>query len=46
VKAEIYDRDIEPRHGAPFFVLDDRDKVVAMWRSKGLICLQVAEGNF
>jgi FMN phosphatase YigB (HAD superfamily) len=46
VKAELYDRDIEPRHGAPFFVLDDRDKVVAMWRAKGLICLQVAEGNF
>src|SRR5436190_9687294 len=46
VKAEIYDREIEPKHGAPFFVLDDRDKVVAMWRAKGLICLQVAEGNF
>lgn len=46
VKADIYDRQIEPLHGAPFFVLDDRNKVVAMWRQKGLICLQVAEGDF
>ena len=28
------------------FVLDDRDSVVAMWRSQGLRCLQVAPGNF
>lgn len=28
------------------FVLDDRQQVVDMWRSKGLICLQVAEGDF
>lgn len=28
------------------FVLDDRDKVVRMWRRKGLVCLQVAEGRF
>ncbi len=27
-------------------VFDDRDKVVKMWRSLGLTCLQVAEGNF
>jgi predicted kinase len=27
-------------------VLDDRDKVVAMWRAKGLTCLQVAPGDF
>lgn len=27
-------------------VLDDRSKVVAMWRSYGLTCLQVAPGNF
>ena len=29
-----------------FMVVDDRQKVVDMWRSLGLICLQVAEGNF
>ncbi|ATG79444.1 phosphatase domain-containing protein [Pseudoalteromonas sp. 1_2015MBL_MicDiv] len=27
-------------------VFDDRDKVVKMWRSLGLACFQVAEGNF
>lgn len=27
-------------------VVDDRDQVVQMWRSKGLKCFQVAEGNF
>lgn len=27
-------------------VFDDRDKVVKMWRSLGLTCLQVAEGSF
>lgn len=27
-------------------VLDDRDRVVKMWRSLGLTCLQVAEGAF
>lgn len=28
------------------YVFDDRDSVVKMWRSNGLTCLQVAEGNF
>ena len=27
-------------------VFDDRDKVVAMWRSKGVACFQVAPGDF
>ena len=27
-------------------VFDDRQKVVDMWRSKGLLCLQVAPGEF
>lgn len=27
-------------------VVDDRDKVVAMWRDEGLVCLQAAPGNF
>lgn len=29
-----------------FLVLDDRQKVVDMWRAKGLTCFQVAEGSF
>ena len=28
------------------FVLDDRKKVVDMWREEGLVCLQVAPGDF
>ena len=28
------------------FVLEDRDLMVAKWRELGLICLQVAEGDF
>lgn len=27
-------------------VFDDRDKVVAMWRTRGVACFQVAPGNF
>ncbi len=27
-------------------VFDDRDKVVAMWRRRGITCLQVAPGDF
>jgi hypothetical protein len=27
-------------------VFDDRDRVVAMWRSEGLTCFQVAPGAF
>lgn len=30
----------------PWLVIDDRDRVVAMWRARGLTCLQCAEGNF
>lgn len=29
-----------------FAVFDDRQKVVDMWRSNGLTCFQVADGNF
>lgn len=30
----------------PFWIFDDRDKVVKMWRDQGLSCFQVASGNF
>lgn len=29
-----------------FCVLDDRERVVDMWRAQGLTCLQVADGDF
>lgn len=46
VKREIFLRNIKPYFGVQF-VLDDRDKVVDMWRNDiGLKCLQVAEGAF
>ncbi len=45
VKEEILRNDILPNHKV-LFVFDDRDQVVKMWRSLGLTCFQVAEGNF
>lgn len=45
LKEEILDRDILP-HYAPVMALDDRNRVVAMWRRRGIPCLQVAEGDF
>jgi len=44
VKEEIYRRDIAPRFRV-MGVIDDRGKVVSMWRRIGLVCLQVAEGD-
>lgn len=45
VKCELYDREIKP-HFEVLCVLDDRDQVVRMWRAVGLVCLQVAPGDF
>jgi hypothetical protein len=45
VKAEMFDEHIRHRYRV-LLVLDDRDQVVAMWRSLGLTVLQVAEGAF
>lgn len=45
VKKEIYDLYIKTRYNVRF-VLDDRDRVVEMWRGLGLKVLQVAEGDF
>jgi hypothetical protein len=30
----------------PQLAIDDRRRVVEMWRAEGLICAQVAEGDF
>lgn len=30
----------------PVYAIDDRDRVVKMWREEGLTCLQVAPGDF
>ena len=45
VKEEMYRERIAPYYNVKF-VLDDRDRVVKMWRGLGLTCLQVAEGEF
>jgi hypothetical protein len=45
VKQELYERHIKPSYDV-FVVLDDRNQVVDMWRSLGLVCLQVAPGDF
>ena len=45
VKQEIYEKHIKGRYNVKFF-LDDRDRVVDMWRKQGLKVLQVADGNF
>lgn len=45
VKLEIFDKYIRDNYNVRF-VLDDRDRVVKMWRDIGLTCLQVAYGNF
>lgn len=46
VKRELYKNHIEPRHNV-WFVLEDRDSVVKMWRNElGLTCLQVKDGDY
>ena len=45
VKRELFDEHIRDSYDVQF-VLDDRDQVVEMWRSLGLACFQVAEGDF
>lgn len=45
VKKEIYEEWVKPRFNVRF-VLDDRDRVVKMWRDEGLKVLQVAYGDF
>jgi hypothetical protein len=45
VKLELYKQHVEPNYSIEF-VLDDRNKVVKMWRDNGLKCLQVADGDF
>lgn len=45
VKKEIYQIDILPTYEI-LFVVDDRQSVVKMWRSIGLVCLQCDWGDF
>lgn len=45
IKRELFEKNIRDNFQVEF-VLDDRNQVVDMWRSLGLKCLQVADGNF
>jgi hypothetical protein len=45
IKRDIYNEWIKNRYNVRF-VLDDRNRVVDMWRSLGLKVLQVGEGDF
>lgn len=45
IKREVYEEKIRPHYDV-LFVLDDRQRVVDMWREIGLKCLQVAPGDF
>ena len=45
VKMELLDQILAEGYN-PSFALDDRDKVVVAWRSRGIRCFQVAPGDF
>ena len=45
IKTEIYEKHIKDKYEV-LFVLDDRNQVVELWRGLGLVCLQVADGDF
>jgi len=45
VKREIYNNYLAHRYDVEF-VVEDRTRVVKMWREIGLTCLQCAEGDF
>jgi hypothetical protein len=45
VKRELYKRHVRSHYEVEG-VLDDRSRVVRMWRELGLTCLQVAPGDF
>lgn len=45
VKEMLLDFEILTRY-TPYYVIDDRDQVVNMWRKRGITCLQCAPGDF
>ncbi len=46
IKREIYETHIKPFYNV-ICTIDDRNRVVDMWRNElGLVCIQVADGNF
>lgn len=45
IKEIILDFELLTRY-VPYFMIDDRDQVVQMWRKRGFTCLQCAPGDF
>lgn len=45
VKQELFEKHVKGQFNV-LFCLDDRGQVVRLWRSLGLNCFQVADGNF
>lgn len=46
VKRELFESQIQSAYEVQF-VVDDRDRVVEMWRHElGLVCFQVGDGDF
>lgn len=45
VKEEMFNRYIKDKYRV-IFAVDDRKSIVDLWRSLGITCLQVAEGDF
>jgi hypothetical protein len=45
VKGELFDKHLRGKYNVQMF-LDDRDQIVRLWRDMGIICWQVADGNF
>lgn len=45
IKGELLDQMLADGFD-PKLVFDDRDRVVKLWRSRGIMCAQVNEGNF
>ncbi len=45
IKRRLFEQNIRGKYFIEY-ILDDRNQVVEMWRSMGLTCLQVADGNF
>lgn len=45
VKYDLFNEHVAP-HFHVVYTVDDRNKVVKMWREIGLVCAQVAEGDF
>jgi len=45
LKRELLHHELVPRYDI-VGAIDDRHKVVEMWRQEGIFCMQVADGNF